>query len=365
MSIAAPIEPPSGAAAAESTRVLYERHAARLYAFCLRRLGTPEDADDALQQTFLNAFASLRGGFVPTSEKAWLYRIAENVCTDRLRAVSRKRKHESATDALESAVAPSPTGELGAIAAALGTLGEHQRRALVLRAQGLSYREIGSELSLSQSAVETLLFRARRSLARRLDALSFAGWLKSALTAGGAAKATAAAVATIAVGAVAVTEATEPASRTPSPATASQPARANAGTPGDVVPVTGGRTAGPARSTRAPRRPTERRPLPEREQPRAESPATPAPQPERPRVEATSSPSAPPSTPPSAPTEAQPGSTAVTPPVDAPPVPPVQAPELPVPVPVDVPDPTTVLEPIVEAVPELPLPIEPELPTLP
>jgi RNA polymerase sigma factor (sigma-70 family) len=45
-----------------------------------------------------------------------------------------------------------------------------QRRALLLREwRGLTYREIAAELELSQAAVETLLFRARRTLARGLD----------------------------------------------------------------------------------------------------------------------------------------------------------------------------------------------------
>src|SRR5439155_27040435 len=47
---------------------------------------------------------------------------------------------------------------------------ENQRRAILLREwQGLSYREIAAELDLSQAAVETLIFRARRSLAQGLE----------------------------------------------------------------------------------------------------------------------------------------------------------------------------------------------------
>src|SRR5207302_184176 len=55
------------------------------------------------------------------------------------------------------------------LTSALRVLPEQQRRALLLREwQGLSYREIADELRLSQAAVETLLFRARRSLAEAL-----------------------------------------------------------------------------------------------------------------------------------------------------------------------------------------------------
>src|SRR5439155_1604852 len=97
---------------------------------------------------------------------------------------------------------------------------EHQRRAILMREwQGLSYREIADELGLSQSAVETLLFRARRTLAARLRrplsaGSSFLPWLKTAL--GGGAKLVAGAVvvaATAATGAVVAVEAGKPATQ--------------------------------------------------------------------------------------------------------------------------------------------------------
>src|SRR5439155_25386475 len=67
---------------------------------------------------------------------------------------------------------PSPqreADELIRLTEALAGMPEQQRRALLLREwQGLSYKEIAEELELSQAAVETLLFRARRSLAQGL-----------------------------------------------------------------------------------------------------------------------------------------------------------------------------------------------------
>jgi RNA polymerase sigma-70 factor (ECF subfamily) len=232
MSIApAPIAPTT-TAAAETAALLFERHSRRLFAFCLRRLGTPEEAEDAVQQTFMKAFAAVRGGFVPAAEKAWLYRIAENVCTDRLRSATFRLRHESSPDALAAVAAPA-TDRHAEIGAALASLGEHQRRALVLREwHGLSYREIGSQLSLSQSAVEALLFRARRALARRLEAFSFAGSLKSLLTGGGAAKLTAAAVVTVGVGALAVPPVVDRIRKAPSPTT---PANVGAKHPAPAV----------------------------------------------------------------------------------------------------------------------------------
>lgn len=154
---------------------LYERYASRLYGFCLHRLGSREEAEDAVQTTFLNAFRGLSRGVVPASESAWLFKIAENVCLSRHRAAFRRRRVEVPGDlaAVEETVAAPARAdeELIPLEDALAEMPEAQRRALLLREwQGLSYREIAAELEVSQSAVETLIFRARRSLARRLEA---------------------------------------------------------------------------------------------------------------------------------------------------------------------------------------------------
>ena len=154
---------------------LYERYASRLFGYCLQRLGSREEAEDAVQTTFLNAFRGLSRGIVPASESAWLFKIAENVCLSRHRATFRRRRVEAPGDlaAVEETVAAPARAddELIPLEDALAEMPDAQRRALLLREwQGLSYREIAAELEVSQSAVETLIFRARRSLARRLEA---------------------------------------------------------------------------------------------------------------------------------------------------------------------------------------------------
>jgi RNA polymerase sigma factor (sigma-70 family) len=154
-------------------RDFYERYSRQLHAFCVQRLGNREEAEDALQSTFLNAFRAVARGATPDHELAWLYKIAENVCLTRRRSFARRRRVETPgdLDALQDVLpARQPDAdELLRLPDALQEMPEQQRRALLLREwQGLSYREIGVELDLSQSAVETLLFRARRSLARRL-----------------------------------------------------------------------------------------------------------------------------------------------------------------------------------------------------
>jgi RNA polymerase sigma factor (sigma-70 family) len=165
---------PARAPQAAATEGLYERHAGKILSYCMHQLGSREEAEDAVQTTFMNAFRALGRGVVPEAESAWLFKIAENVCLSRRRSSWRRGRIESPSDfdVIEEVV-PGPSrqrDELIGIEDALASMPEQQRRAILLREwQGLSYREISDELELSQSAVETLIFRARRSLAQGLE----------------------------------------------------------------------------------------------------------------------------------------------------------------------------------------------------
>jgi RNA polymerase sigma factor (sigma-70 family) len=188
-----------------------------------------------VQSTFLNAHRALQRGVLPETELAWLLKIAQNVCLTRRRSTQRRGRVEAAHD-LESMqdylAAPqreSPD-ELIGLTDALEDLPDSQRRAILLREwQGLSYAEIARELKLTQSAVETLIFRARRSLAANLEvvvgkprllararhALEL-GWLVPALRAlfeGGVAVKAATAAAAVSSAAVIATSSDAPAPR--------------------------------------------------------------------------------------------------------------------------------------------------------
>jgi RNA polymerase sigma factor (sigma-70 family) len=159
---------------AAATEGLYERHAAKLQSYCLHQLGSREEAEDAVQTTYMNAFRALGRGIVPEAESAWLFKIAENVCLSRRRSSWRRGRIESPSDfEIIEEIVPGPSrqnDELIGIEDALASMPEQQRRAILLREwQGLSYREIAEELEVTQSAVETLIFRARRSLAQGLE----------------------------------------------------------------------------------------------------------------------------------------------------------------------------------------------------
>jgi len=154
---------------------LYERHRVAIFRHCLTQLRRREDADDAVQTTFVHVLLSLRRGVVPRAELPWLFAIAGNVCSSSRRSGRRRGSLETPQD-LESLQDVIPTPErfspFGAddFLSALRAMPDTQRRALLLREwKGLSYNEIGEELGLSQPATETLLFRARRTLARKLE----------------------------------------------------------------------------------------------------------------------------------------------------------------------------------------------------
>ena len=150
---------------------LYYDYSGCIYRYCLSRLHSPEEAEDALQATYLNAWRSLDSGTEPRSSRPWLFQIAANVCSSMLRAglggASVELRSPEALDRIPTSV--EANDELLGLSAALAGLPERQRRALLLRDwRGLSYDEIAAELGSSYQAVETLLFRARKSVAARL-----------------------------------------------------------------------------------------------------------------------------------------------------------------------------------------------------
>jgi RNA polymerase sigma factor (sigma-70 family) len=159
---------------ADAAADLYERYSAQIHGYCLHQLGSREEAEDAVQTTFMNAFRGLSRGIVPELESAWLFKIAHNVCLSRRRSSWRRGKIEAPNnfEVLQEVIPgrEQVSDELIGLQDVLEQMPENQRRAILLREwQGLTYREISTELGLSQAAVETLIFRARRALAQGLE----------------------------------------------------------------------------------------------------------------------------------------------------------------------------------------------------
>ncbi len=161
--------------AGERVETLYGRYGKAIERYCRRRLRSREEAEDATQVVFLTAYRCLAEELEVRAEGAWLFKIAENVVLQRRRAIARRALVEYSVDVdrLVDWPVASPhesAPELAGLREALATMPESQRRAIVLRDwRGLSYREVASELAISPTAVEALIFRARRGLVRRLE----------------------------------------------------------------------------------------------------------------------------------------------------------------------------------------------------
>lgn len=159
-------------AAAARVEELYEAHASTVRAICRSMLRDRVEAEDAEQQTFLSAQRALANGSRPDDPAAWLAVIARNECLARVRGRMREPlpveepEGGAAPDAHAAAVQRHEVAELRD---ALAELPAQQREALLLRElRGLSYEEVAVSLAVTTSAVESLLFRARRRLQSRL-----------------------------------------------------------------------------------------------------------------------------------------------------------------------------------------------------
>ena len=165
-----------------------ERHRRELHVHCYRMLASFDEAEDAVQETFLKAWRG-RSGFDGGSQfRAWLYRIATNVCLDMLRHSSRRTSANSFAevpwlqpypDLLLEAAAPSDEQpEAMAISretislaflAALQVLPPRQRAALVARdVLGWPASETASALGTSVAAANSALQRARATMQSHL-----------------------------------------------------------------------------------------------------------------------------------------------------------------------------------------------------
>lgn len=153
-------------------RAFYERTARPLWAYLMRTTGSPDIADDLLQEAY---FRFVRAGANYENEshrRNSLFQIATNLMRDSGRR-SRKRQQVSLSDTDESQVEDRKTADLASsteartdLAQAMEQLDPIQRQILWLAyVQGDSHDEIASVLGLRSISIRTLLLRARRKLA--------------------------------------------------------------------------------------------------------------------------------------------------------------------------------------------------------
>src|SRR5205085_5849388 len=136
-----------------------------LPAFGRHMLGSREEAEDALQQTFRPAYRDLPASDKPIGPKPWLYTIARNRCLSQLRARREQpiEDMEIPTAGLSDAVLERD--DLRRLLADVRALPEDQRAAIVLSEVGdLSHAEIAEIVGCETVKVKALVFQARSSL---------------------------------------------------------------------------------------------------------------------------------------------------------------------------------------------------------
>ena len=149
--------------------VLYRRHQAMTYRYCLGMLRAPEAAADAAQSTWMRASVAVSApGTLVRNVRPWLRAIARHECLDLLRGSGAPTLD---IDALELTAGTTPEDayetreQLESLLADLGTLSERQRSAIVLRELcGLGCHELADVLDTTSRRASGLVADARRTL---------------------------------------------------------------------------------------------------------------------------------------------------------------------------------------------------------
>jgi len=157
----------------DAFRVIHDRYRARLFAYTRQMLpGSRQDAEDALQDVFVRAYAALRSSDRDISLRAWLYRVAHNRCIDELR-----RPSPPPPETLERLQPPAsdPLAEterkesLRRLVADVRRLPEQQREVMMLiGVLGMSYEEAATICNCAIGTIKSRLNRARLRLLAEL-----------------------------------------------------------------------------------------------------------------------------------------------------------------------------------------------------
>jgi RNA polymerase sigma factor (sigma-70 family) len=154
---------------------LFDRYRSRLMAFSRHMLGSKEDAEDVMQEVFVNAYNAMRADEREINVRPWLYRIARNRCLNHLR-----KPVPDGQDTMDEFVGATGTStaevvhkraDLRHLLEDVQKLPETQRTALLMREiDVLSYDQIADAMETTVPSVKSLLVRARMSLAEASQA---------------------------------------------------------------------------------------------------------------------------------------------------------------------------------------------------
>ena|ERR1700756_2290100 len=144
---------------------LYKLHAERMKSLAFHLLGSRDDAEDAVQETFLKVYRAI-GSFENNSTvSTWMFRILINCCYD----ILRKRQRLAEKPMLKEVSAESKLTLKVALERALLTLNEQHRLVfLMFEVEGLKHSEISSVLEVPEGTSRAWLFEAKRALKQLL-----------------------------------------------------------------------------------------------------------------------------------------------------------------------------------------------------
>lgn len=155
---------------AVATRLLYDRHAARVYAVTRRLIGDEALAEDCAQETWMRALRALdsfRGG---SAFSTWLHRIAINTALAVRRSARTRSEREVPLDETNPTATPGRSPLLSIrLERAMGRLPDRMRQILVLHdVEGFTHQQIGALLGIEAGTSKSQLFRARAKMRQQL-----------------------------------------------------------------------------------------------------------------------------------------------------------------------------------------------------
>jgi len=154
---------------ADAFETIYQKHGTNVYNLAYRMVGNAPDAEDLLQEIFIQAWGKLRSFKGDSTFSTWLYRLSVNRCLDFLR--SRPTRNRQATDPIEDhEAAPAARREQQTptqldLERAISSLPDSYRSAFILYdVHGFEHREVGRILGVAEGTSKSLVHKARMRL---------------------------------------------------------------------------------------------------------------------------------------------------------------------------------------------------------